>query len=309
MGGPRAVPPGLGTGCIDGEAGTAARVSMTDFLSGLQVRVADRFSLSPNSALDDFEVVPFDGQRLERDEGAADAAVSEEGAELAGEELHVFQARVRDRGALPAYRLGPSNYLVIDGVAAPALEVMARMQRAPASERADFIRNPRPHITEAVVASLREQGRFEGLSDAAAEELIEQTAGPLFLETAEFSDRVVGLKVFEKSLATGVASAPVGYRRPSPNNWRRSYRSCRWRNWTPSETAWRPRSPMRRLRWRWPASICRRCPKPAICWLPIWPPPRLQTGGRPRMRRPPPSVARSCWMPWSISRSCAGMQP
>lgn len=193
----------LDPGVSVGEAGMAARVSMTDFLSGLQVRIADRFSLAPNAALDDFEVVPFDGQRLDGNERAEDAAISEQGAELAGEDLHLFQARVRDRGALPAYRLGPSNYLVIDGAAALALEVMARMQRAPASERADFIRNPRPEITEAVIASLREQGRFEGLSDAAAEELIEETAGPLFVETAEFSDRVVGLKVFEKTLAKG----------------------------------------------------------------------------------------------------------
>ncbi|MFG1379241.1 DEAD/DEAH box helicase [Xanthobacter autotrophicus] len=196
----------LDPGVSVGEAGAAARVSMTDFLSGLQVRIADRFSLSPNAALDDFDIVPFDGHRLERDERAEDQTVSEQGAELAGAELSTFQARFRNRGALPAYRLGPSNYLVIDGAAAPALQVMAQMQRAPASERADFIRNPRPKITEAVIASLREQGRFEGLSEAAAEELIEQNAGPLFVETAEFSARVVGLKVFEKSLEKGEAS-------------------------------------------------------------------------------------------------------
>lgn len=196
----------LDPGVSVGEAGPAARVSMTDFLSGLQVRIADRFSLSPNAALDDFDIVPFDGHRLERDERAEEEMVSERGAELAGAELSTFQSRFRNRGALPAYRLGPSNYLVIDGAAAPALEAMAQMQWAPASERSAFIRNPRPKITEAVIASLREQGRFEGLSEAAAEELIERNAGPLFVETAEFSARVVGLKVFEKSLEKGEAS-------------------------------------------------------------------------------------------------------
>src|SRR5208337_2974950 len=43
----------------------AARVSMTDFLSGLQVRVADRFSITANASGDDFEVVPFSASRLE----------------------------------------------------------------------------------------------------------------------------------------------------------------------------------------------------------------------------------------------------
>lgn len=180
------------------DATTAARVSMTDFLAGLEVRIADRFALSPTAA-DDFEVVPFSGRGLEAagyEEGAA--GIPEEAGELVGEQLRGFQSRVRSRGALPAYRLGPGNFLVVDPAAAPALSVMARMQQAPVAERAAFLRNPHPQIAEAVEASLRSSGRLEGLDAVGEEEAIEAGALPLLVETQEYADRVTGVGVFRK---------------------------------------------------------------------------------------------------------------
>lgn len=196
----------LDPGVVVGDASPAARVSMTDFLSDLTVRVADRFSVSPNVALDDFDVVPFDGAHMEDSDSALQGSVSERSAELEGADLARFQSRVRERGALPAYRLGTNNYLVVDRSAAPALEAMAKAQRLPAAERSDFIRNPRPMITEAVVSALRDAGALDGLSPDAEEELIERSAGPVLVETAEFSSRVVGVKVYEKTLAPGESS-------------------------------------------------------------------------------------------------------
>ncbi|MER2268726.1 DEAD/DEAH box helicase [Methylobacterium oxalidis] len=176
----------------------AARVSMTDFLAGLEVRIADRFAISPTQT-DDFEVIPFSGRALEAggyEEGMA--SIPEGAGELAGEHLHEFQARVRSRGALSAYRLGHGNFLVVDPSSAPALSVMARMQQAPAPERAAFLRNPRPLITEAVEASLRSSGRLDGLDAVGEEEAIEAAALPLFVETQEYADRVTGVVVFRK---------------------------------------------------------------------------------------------------------------
>lgn len=178
------------------EQDKAARVSMTDFLSGLQVRVADRLSISPNRDGDDFDVLPFSRRRFEELE--EDGAVSESDSELIGQDLGVFQKRVRERGAAPAYRLGPGSFLVIDRAALPALDVMAEMQRAPRSARTAFIKNPRPRITEAIEAALRRDGRLDNLSPEAEEEAIENAAGPVFVETREFSERVTGVKVFEK---------------------------------------------------------------------------------------------------------------
>lgn len=178
----------------------AAKASMTDFLAGLQVRVADRFSVAASADGNDFEVVPFHSRVLERETSfAEDGSVSEDHGELNGEELALFQNRVRDRGALSAYRLGSGNYIVVDPAATTALEVMTQMQRAPVTERAAFIRNPRARITEAVEGHLRRSGAFDGLSEEAIEETVERAAGPMFVETREFSQRVIGKRVFEKT--------------------------------------------------------------------------------------------------------------
>lgn len=175
----------------------AARVSMTDFLAGLEVRIADRFALSPKDG-DDFDVVPFSGLNLAKSGYDEATGIPEEAGELAGPLLRGFQDRVRARGALSAYRLGPGNFLVVDPAAAPALSVMARMQHAPASERESFLRNPRPLITESVEAALRSEGRLDGLDSIGEEEAIETAALPLLVETQEYADRVTGIGVFRK---------------------------------------------------------------------------------------------------------------
>jgi len=180
------------------EPTAAARVSMTDFLAGLEVRIADRFALSP-TVEDDFDVVPFSRQDLTQagyEEGAV--GIPEGSSLLAGPVLRGFQERVRSRGALSAYRLGHGNFLVVDPAAAPALSVMARMQHAPASERAAFLRNPRLLITQAVETALRGAGQLDGLDAIGEEDAIETAALPLLVETQEYADRVTGVGVFRK---------------------------------------------------------------------------------------------------------------
>ncbi|MBY5336232.1 DEAD/DEAH box helicase [Rhizobium leguminosarum] len=181
----------------DGEnKGPAARLSMTDFLSGLQVRLADRFSISPRGS-SDFEVVPFSSRRLGQDDSGHDE-VSEDMGEIDSTNLGVFQTRLRERGALPAYRLSPGSYLVVDRAAAPALKVMADMQKAPTDERREFMRNPGLRISDAVEAQLRADGKLQGLSPQAEQEAIEAAAGDLLVETREYSERVTGIVAFEK---------------------------------------------------------------------------------------------------------------
>lgn len=181
----------LDPGVSEGTDSSAARISMSDFLSGLEVSIADGFSVSPNTAGDDFEVLPFSHERLN------DAIEpGEEMAELAGRDLRDFQVKLRQRGALNAFRLGPGRFMVIDPSAAPALRVMSRMQSASLDERAEFIRNPGRLISEEVEKTLEATGAFDGLDDAGREEAIERATGPLFVETAEytrFSERVIGI--------------------------------------------------------------------------------------------------------------------
>jgi len=185
----------LDPGVSEGSDSAAARISMSDFLSGLEVSLADGFSITPNEKGDNFEVLPFARERLHNA-----IEPSEDMAELAGRDLRDFQNKVRQRGALNAFRLGPGRFMVIDRSAAPALRVMSRMQRAPADVRADFIRNPGRLISEEVEQNLEKSGAFEGLDDAGREEAIERATGPLFVETAEyarFSERVIGIGLYK----------------------------------------------------------------------------------------------------------------
>jgi len=180
----------------------AGKVSMTNFLEGLQVHLTDCFSISPRDTFDglDFEAVPFSGKVLEsaRLERGSDGTAHENDAELQGIELREFQKRLRSQGPLPAYRVGQRNYLVVDRGAAPVLELMAEMQRAPAAERMAFVRNPRPLITQRIEQHLRDTGKLDGLSPIGEEEAIESIAGPLFVETGEYSERVTGKVVYER---------------------------------------------------------------------------------------------------------------
>lgn len=176
-----------------------AGLSMTAFLRGLEVRIADRFSISPDSSLGQFEIVPYSGKRLDSD-GITDD-ISESNAELTGEALAVFQHRLHARGARPAYQLGNNAYLVIDRGAAPVLEEMTRVQKAPREERRAFIENPRAFITEAVNGHLEQSGAFDGLDDAEQAEMVDAIAGPALIESREYSERVTGVIVYERSQA------------------------------------------------------------------------------------------------------------
>ncbi|WP_428925425.1 DEAD/DEAH box helicase [Marinibacterium sp. SX1] len=173
-----------------------AGLSMTAFLRGLEVRIADRFSISPDKTNGHFDVVPYSAERLES-EGKADD-VSEADAVLTGEPLAVFRYGLHSLGARPAYQLGNNSYLVIDRGAAPVLEEMARAQKAPREERRAFIENPRAFITEAVNRHLQDSGQLDGLDDAQQAEMVESIAGPALIESREYSERVTGVIVYER---------------------------------------------------------------------------------------------------------------
>ena len=174
-----------------------ARLSMTAFLRGLEVRIADRFSIAPDASLGQFEIVPYSSERLDSD-GIPDDEISERNAELTGETLAVFQHRLHTRGARPAFQLGNNSYLVIDRGAAPVLEELARAQKAPREERRAFIENPRRFIAHAVTRHLEATGAFEGREAAEQEEMVEAIAGPALVESREYSERVTGVTVYQR---------------------------------------------------------------------------------------------------------------
>lgn len=181
----------------DGSNSTVARLAMTSFLRGLEVHVADRFSISPDSTLGQFEIVPFSSSDL-RERGVQDDAVSEGDGELHGDKLAAFQSRISQRGARPAYQLGNNSYLVVDKASQPVLEEMSRAQQSDREQRKAFIQNPRAYIHEAVSRRMEADGALEGLDPVEQEEAVSALAEPAFIESREYSDRVTGTVVYEK---------------------------------------------------------------------------------------------------------------
>jgi hypothetical protein len=162
----RALEPGVRMDRADAEA----QLGMTDFLSGLEVTLTDRFSISPQGK-DQFAIIPFLGETVETIV-SNDGQISETDAELREGQLRVFQDKAFVRGARPAYKLGAQSYLVVDSAAIPVLKVMTDMQQADPASRAAFVLNPRQRITEAVTEHLRSKGKLEGLSPVQEQELI-----------------------------------------------------------------------------------------------------------------------------------------
>lgn len=171
----------------------AARIEMMGFLDSLRIRSADAFSISvreDGSGGATFDPTPFSRETMVDAGGSFD----ETDARLEGAELTRFHAEFGRRGAGMAYQLADNSYLVIDRMAAPALEVMAKKQRADAEERTAFITNPGPDLADAYEQVLERDGRLDGEDEAEREALIEMAIGGAFVETQEYlSARVLGV--------------------------------------------------------------------------------------------------------------------
>jgi superfamily II DNA or RNA helicase len=184
-------------------------LEMSSFLKGLKVKVADSFSILPleNNPTSDYDVIPFSLQNLSNLGQEIDSdAISISMSELVGEELTEFQDRVRRKGKLPSYRVADGSFLVIEKSAGPALKVMSEMYFASSEDRRAFIQNPRQKITEAIETDLRERGLLDGITSAQEEETVELAALPVFIETSEYSERVLGKAVY----TSGSTGLPEG---------------------------------------------------------------------------------------------------
>jgi len=201
----QALEPGEDVPASLSDGGRMAGLAMTSFLKGLNVKLADRFSLSPEDNMADFDVVPFSGTSLS-DHHIGDGDVTEADSEISGETLAAFQWKLHSLGARPAYQLGNNTYLVIDRKAATALQEIVRARKAPREERREFIANPRAFITQAVAKELQSNPDFAGLDPAGQEEMIEAAAGPRLVETREYSERVTGVEQWRPELRQIVGS-------------------------------------------------------------------------------------------------------
>jgi len=92
------------------------------------------------------------------------------------QEKFLSERFIRDHYVHDAYVIGRNTFLVLDEPVKRALEIVRRTRFAPEAERREFVRNPRAAI---------------------AQELGDDLAA-LFIETSQYSERVLGLGVWQK---------------------------------------------------------------------------------------------------------------
>lgn len=181
---------------VPGIQASGARMAMTGFLRGVKVQLADSFSISPNQDLSDFEILPFSRKTLEPDENGQ---ISESAAELSGDLLDEFHYKLASKpDVCHAYQLGRDRYLVIDRSAKPVLAEMLRAKKAPEADRREFIRNPRVFVASSISRTLAESDQFQSLNPAEQQEQIENACAPGFIETREYSERVIGVEAYTR---------------------------------------------------------------------------------------------------------------
>ncbi|WP_247413531.1 DEAD/DEAH box helicase [Bradyrhizobium sp. 176] len=153
---------------------TRETVSGPDFVPILMSRHKGA-SLDDNAPAEDDDDDGGDVGSSNLRDGEADALLPPELQKRFADERFSTSANTRD-----AYVLGRNTYVVIDPDLKVGLDVVRRMRRAPIEARRAFIRNPRPIIAEAL-----------GRDDADA------AAVSLFVETKQYSDRVLGLGIWD----------------------------------------------------------------------------------------------------------------
>ena len=174
---------------------TGAAVTADTVLSGLTIYQAGAFALDIRETRDgpDFTPVLMGREKLaslEDDAPSAetgDEAPPSDGVRDAEDDAllppdlqrrFVTDHAVLTRPTRDAYVLGRNTFVVLEPELKAALDVVRQMRSAPAEERRAFLRNPRARIAAAL-----------GKGD--------ETAPSLFVETGSYSERVLGLGLWE----------------------------------------------------------------------------------------------------------------
>ena len=163
---------------------TGKSIQIDGYLGSTRVAHAACFSLSLHSGIDGFNFDPvLFGPDLAHPVDAEDGALPHEVDQLlppAQQEIFAKQRFPESKNCKARYALGSGWYVVIDEPVRKALEVVRHAQCSDPETRKGFTKNPRAFLTKALV-------------DAIPEEMIEI----IFTETAEYSDRVRDVGIWQ----------------------------------------------------------------------------------------------------------------
>ena len=180
------------------------------YLTSFVVAHAGTFSLRPFVSADGFDVDPvLFGPVTDRGDGAELAAgLQAEPTPLLPAELQEVFARQRFREAdrcRPRYLLRGGYYLVLDPDLENALTVVRRVQAGDRATRRAFACNPRAALAEALGGNV-------------AEAELER----LFVETAEYSDRVRDLGLWQPPVLPWIQRQAASWLPDDPGTWPRA---------------------------------------------------------------------------------------
>lgn len=105
------------------------------------------------------------------------------------------------------YLLESGEYILIDQLLSPALELVRGLQTASADMREDFATNPAKAIAEVYRQQLSKEGA-DVFSDDLQEEQVETIISSIFIETQEYSDRVTELGLWVPPIVPWVKNKP-----------------------------------------------------------------------------------------------------
>jgi superfamily II DNA or RNA helicase len=176
---------------------TGLEVKADGFLGSLTIYQAGSFALDARETINGPDLVPVlmgrnkapslddnapiqedgDNETIDSDlrDNSADALLPPELQKRFVNERFGASERTRD-----AYVLGRNTFVILDPDLKVALDVVREMNKAPAEARRNFLRNPRPAISTAL-----------GRDDA------DIAAVGLFVETKQYSERVLGLGIWD----------------------------------------------------------------------------------------------------------------
>ena len=186
---------------------TNAPIEADRLLRTFRIYQAGAFALDVKEAADGLGINPIPMARSMRTSLADEAAAPESGNEVEEESRDAqdhallppelqrqFEKEFNADGLAtrPAYVLGRSTYLIVDPEVQTALNVVKTAQRASPAERRAFVRNPR----EPLVAAMPEAG---------------EAIGTLFVETRQYSERVLGLGLWQKPVLDWIKKQGAGW--------------------------------------------------------------------------------------------------
>ena len=190
-------------------------------LSQCKIKVAKSIGISIQLKHDGYHSTPVlfgeDANNLRdrvKDNDGRSAASEKDGL-LDARERIAFEHGPKDgfrtaNKAKRSYLLGSGEYVLIDEDLMPALEHIREIADAPAEEREEFARNPLGAITSIYRKQLEKRGG-DGLENDLEEEQLERLIEAVFVETEEFSDRVIGLGLWEPPV--------LPFIKRKPNSW------------------------------------------------------------------------------------------